>query len=78
MHIPHLRGSGDGLCGSPCRAKEPITVTPAEIICQRRVQVLLHAAKTGNVAATCRTFGISRTRYDKGKQVADAYGLDAL
>ena len=53
-------------------------MTPAEIICQRRVQVLAHAAKTGNVAATCRTFGISRTRDDKGKQVADAYGLDAL
>ena len=53
-------------------------MTPAEIIYQRRVAVLAHAAETGNVAATCRTFGISRTRYYKWKQVADAYGLDAL
>jgi transposase InsO family protein len=53
-------------------------VTPAEIIYQRRVQVLAHAAQTGNVAATCRTFGISRTRYYKWKHRADTYGLDAL
>jgi hypothetical protein len=25
--------------------------------------VLEHAARTGNVAETCRVFGISRTRY---------------
>jgi hypothetical protein len=53
-------------------------VTPAEIIYQRRVAVLAHAAETNNVAATCRTFGISRTRYYKWKHVADVYGLDAL
>jgi transposase InsO family protein len=53
-------------------------VTPAEIIYQRRVAVLAHAAKTKNVAATCRTFGISRTRYYHWKKAADAYGLDAL
>jgi transposase InsO family protein len=53
-------------------------VTPAEIIYQRRVAVLAHAAETNNVAETCRTFGISRTRYYKWKQVADHYGLDAL
>jgi len=53
-------------------------VTPAEIIYRRRVAVLAHAAQTGNVAATCRTFGISRTRYYEWKKRADAYGLDAL
>ena len=53
-------------------------MTPAEIIYQRRIAVLEHAAKTGNVAETCRTFGISRTRYYQWKGVADRYGLDAL
>jgi len=67
LHIPHSRGSGDGLCGSYERAKEPITVTRAEIIYRRGIAVLEHAANTGNVAETCRTFGISRTRYDQWK-----------
>jgi len=53
-------------------------VTPAEIIYRRRIAVLEHAQRTGNVAATCRTFGISRTSYYEWKQAADAYGLDAL
>jgi transposase InsO family protein len=57
---------------------ETITVTPAEIIYQRRIAVLEHAAKTGNVAATCRVFGLSRTRYYQWKGLADRYGLDAL
>jgi transposase InsO family protein len=71
-------GHGDGLCGSYQRAKEPITVTPAEIIYQRRIAVLAHAAKTKNVAESCRVFGISRTRYYQWKKAADDYGLDAL
>ncbi|MGO9456843.1 MAG: DDE-type integrase/transposase/recombinase [Acidimicrobiales bacterium] len=53
-------------------------MTPAEIIYQRRVAVLAHAAKSGNVAETCRVFGISRTRYYEWKKTADRYGLDAL
>jgi transposase InsO family protein len=53
-------------------------MTPAEIIFHRRVAVLEHAQKTGNVAETCRVFGISRTRYYQWKNVADRYGLDAL
>ena len=40
--------------------------------------VLEHAQKSGNVAETCRVFGISRTRYYQWKNVADRYGLDAL
>jgi transposase InsO family protein len=40
--------------------------------------VLEHAQKTGNVAETCRVFGISRTRSYQWKNVADRYGLDAL
>ena len=78
LHIHHEVGSGDGLCGSYQRDKEPITVTPAEIIYQRRIAVLDHAARSGNVAETCRIFGISRTRYYQWKNVADRYGLDAL
>ena len=78
LHIHHEVGSGDGLFGSYQRDKEPITVTPAEIIYQRRIAVLEHAQKTGNVSETCRVFGISRTRYYQWKGVADRYGLDAL
>src|SRR5207248_11379165 len=58
--------------------EEPITVTPAEIIYHRRVRVLEHAAEPGNVAAACRTFGVSRTRYYQWKRVVERYGLDAL
>ena len=53
-------------------------MTPAEIIYHRRVRVLEHAQRTKNVAATCRTFGISRTRYYEWKNLADRSGLDAL
>ena len=78
LHIHPFEGSGDGLCGSYQRAKEPITVTHTEIIYRRRIAVLALAKETGNVAAACRTFGISRTRYYEWKNVADRYGLEAL
>jgi len=55
-----------------------ITVTRDEIIYQRRVRVLEHAAETGNVSATCRTFGISRKTFYEWQRVARAYGLEAL
>ena len=42
-------------------------MTPAEIIYQRRIAVLDHAQRTGNVAEACRVFGISRTRYYEWK-----------
>ena len=78
LHIHPFKGSGDGLCGSDQRAKEPITVTHTEIIYRRRLAVLAHAQRTKNVAETCRVFGISRTRYYEWKNRADRYGLDAL
>ena len=53
-------------------------MTPAEIIYHRRVRVLAHAKQSGNVAATCRTFGISRTRFYEWRNVAELYGLEAL
>jgi len=40
--------------------------------------VLEHAAETGNVAATCRTFGISRKTFYEWRRVAERYGLEAL
>jgi transposase InsO family protein len=53
-------------------------VTPAQIIYRRRVALLDHAQRTGNVSASCRAFGVSRTRYYQWKKAADRYGLDAL
>lgn len=53
-------------------------MTPTEIIYRRRVRVLEHAAKHGNVSETCRVFGISRTRFYEWKNRAANYGLDAL
>jgi transposase InsO family protein len=57
--------------------KESITVTPGEIIYQRRVRVMEHAAKT-NVSEACRVFGVSRTTYYRWKAAADLYGIEAL
>ena len=53
-------------------------MTHTEIIYRRRIAVLAHAQRTKNVAETCRTFGISRTRYYEWKNRADLYGLEAL
>lgn len=53
-------------------------MTRDEIIHQRRVRVLEHAAATGNVAETCRVFGVSRTRFYEWQALAAAYGLEAL
>jgi transposase InsO family protein len=58
--------------------REPITVTHTEIIYRRRVALLAMAKETGNVAAACRSFGVSRTRYYEWKNRADRFGLDAL
>jgi transposase-like protein len=57
--------------------QEPTTVTPAEIIYHRRVQVLDRAGQT-SVTEACRTFGISRTTYYRWAGRAQRYGLAAL
>jgi transposase InsO family protein len=57
--------------------EEPITVTPTEIIYHRRVRVLEHAAKT-SVAEASRVFGVSRSTIHRWRNVASAYGLEAL
>jgi transposase InsO family protein len=53
-------------------------VTRDEIIYHRRVRVLEHAAQTGNVAETCRTFGVSRKTFYEWRNMAERYGLEAL
>ena len=53
-------------------------MTRDQIIYQRRVRVLEHAAETGNVALTCRVFGISRKTFYEWRGVAERYGLEAL
>ena len=53
-------------------------MTPTDIIYQRRVRVLDHARQTGNVARTCRTFGISRKTFYEWRDRAERYGLEAL
>lgn len=53
-------------------------MTDAEVIYQRRVRLLEHAAAVGNVSEACRVFGVSRTRYYQWKKRAEEYGLDAL
>lgn len=57
---------------------EPITVTPTEIVYRRHVRVLEHAVESRDVAETCRTFGISRKTFYEWKNLAAAYGLEAL
>jgi transposase InsO family protein len=57
--------------------KEPITVTPNEIIYHRRVRVVEHAQKT-SVSEACRTFGVSRTTFYRWQDRAERYGLEAL
>jgi transposase-like protein len=57
--------------------QESTTVTPAEIIYHRRVQVLDHAGRT-SVSDACRTFGVSRTSYHRWAGRAQRYGLTAL
>jgi len=58
--------------------KEPITVTPAEIIYHRRVRVLELADELGNVSKACRAMGVSRTRFYEWRGVVAQYGLEAL
>jgi transposase InsO family protein len=57
--------------------QESTTVTPAEIIYHRRVQILDRAGQT-SVTEACRTFGVSRTTYYRWAGRAQRYGLAAL
>lgn len=53
-------------------------MTRDQIIYQRRLRVLAHAEATGNIAETCRVFGVSRTRFYEWRSLAERYGTEAL
>jgi transposase InsO family protein len=53
-------------------------VTHEDIVYDRRVRLIQHAAKIGNVAEACRTFGVSRNTYYGWINKAERYGLSAL
>ena len=78
MQVPHSMGAVMDPLAPTRENREPITVTPTEIIYHRRVRVLDHAAQSGNVSETCRVFGISRKTFYEWKALAERYGLDAL
>jgi len=59
------------------QGKETDTVTPTEIIYQRRVHVIERAPVVG-VARACREAGVSRTSYYRWCKRAERYGLSAL
>jgi transposase InsO family protein len=53
-------------------------VTHEDIVYARRVRLIEHAAKTGNIAEACRVFGVSRKTYYEWIGKAEQYGLSAL
>ena len=53
-------------------------MTHEDIVYDRRVRLIEHAAKIGNVAEACRVFGISRNTYYDWINKAEKYGLSSL
>ena len=53
-------------------------MTHEDIVYDRRVRLIEHAARIGNVAEACRVFGVSRKTYYEWVNKAQAYGLSAL
>jgi transposase InsO family protein len=53
-------------------------VTHEDIVYDRRVRLIEHAAKINNVAEACRVFGVSRKSYYEWLKKAEFYGLSAL
>jgi transposase len=53
-------------------------VTHEDIVYDRRVRLIEHAAKINNVAEACRVFGVSRKSYYEWLKKAEVYGLSAL
>lgn len=53
-------------------------MTHEDIVYDRRVRLIEHAAKIGNVAEACRVFGVSRNTYYEWIKKAEQYGLSAL
>jgi transposase len=53
-------------------------VTHEDIVYDRRVRLIEHAARIGNVSEACRVFGVSRKTYYEWIKRAEQYGLSAL
>lgn len=53
-------------------------MTHEDIVYDRRVRLIEHAARIGNVAEACRIFGVSRQTYYRWVKRAEQYGLSAL
>ena len=53
------------------RLQEAITVTPVDIVHQRRVAAVTHAVAGGNVSETARIFGVSRKTIHQWKRLAE-------
>ena len=53
-------------------------MTHEDIVYDRRVRLIEHAAKINNVAEACRVFGVSRKTYYEWVKKAEVYGLSAL
>lgn len=53
-------------------------MTHEDIVYDRRVRLIEHAARIGNVAEACRVFGVSRNTYYDWLDKAEQYGLSAL
>jgi transposase InsO family protein len=53
-------------------------VTHEDIVYDRRVRLIEHAARIGNVSEACRVFGVSRKTYYEWIKKAEQYGLSAL
>jgi hypothetical protein len=49
-------------------------VTHEDIVYDRRVRLIEHAAKINNVAEACRVFGVSRKSYYEWLKKAEVYG----
>lgn len=53
-------------------------MTHEDIVYDRRVRLIEHAAKIGNVTEACQVFGVSRKTYYEWLKKAEQYGLSAL
>jgi transposase-like protein len=59
--------------------RRPVTEQQLARMAKRRLAILRHAEEiTGNVALTCRYYGISRQIFSTWKRRYDAHGLDGL
>ena len=53
-------------------------MTPIDIVHQRRVAAVTHAAECGNVSETARIFGVSRKTVHQWRRLAESHGMEAL